>query len=511
MDGRFWCRRPACSRRWPACSSSRNGCTTNCDGCARRGVARRWSKEEQAAAGVDPSLETWELTLHRPRGDAFEGARGTEEVVAQTSSISRAFSRQPPPSPLDAFEIRGVRQTPLSGLPVVISLASLPAAVAQRGEVTIRSLRPSGLSVENRRLKPILPEPPPPGQVQTIRGAFRYDPARDVADGAQAAIRVNASSNAIVPAAWIGDCRLESWHQSDGTVRHLATYNLESAGCNRLRLTMPPGIARDCVRGVRIDGVPAAWQMVTVGETRYMSVELPAERKSFCVTIEWTVSGPPLGIVGSLAASLPEPDLPVLARHWIAWLPPGYENCRFRRLRATCRSSTSAEAQGWTGRCVDVSADTPVALRYARVASMQLLGAVAFLLAAGLGCWTVRRRGDGGSRRVAGGLLACGDHLARRLRSRRLGRPVGGPLLPGGAVGPLRPAAERSIGRRERSSRRCEFRQHYRNGADRAGDARPAAGVPFLWCRACWGGVCTAATESGCGRTASQGTVPDRC
>ena len=75
--------------------------------------ARRWSNEEQAAAGVDPSLETWELTLRRPRGDAFE--------------------------------IRGVREVPLSGLPVVVSLASLPEATAQRGEVVIRSLRPAGL------------------------------------------------------------------------------------------------------------------------------------------------------------------------------------------------------------------------------------------------------------------------------------------------------------------------------------------------------------------------------
>ena len=54
--------------------------------------------------------------------------------------------------------------------------------------------------------------------------------------------------------------------------------------------------------------------------------------------------------------------------------------------------STSADAQGWTGRSVDMSAGTVPALRYARAASMQMCGAVVFLLAAGLGCWTAGRR-----------------------------------------------------------------------------------------------------------------------
>jgi hypothetical protein len=219
--------------------------------------------------------------------------------------------------------------------------------------------------------------------------------------------RASTSREPVAAAAWIGDCRLESWHHSDGTVRNSASYNLENAGCNRLRLAMPPEIAGDEVRGVRIDGVPAAWQMETaVSGTRrvpkadgsrrvpdtVMSVELPAGRKSLCLTVEWTACGPPLGIVGSLAASLPEPDVPVLARHWIAWLPPGYESVGSEGYAPSADEATSAGMQGWIGRCIDVPAGTPVALRYARAASMQLLGAVVFLLAAGLGCWTAKRR-----------------------------------------------------------------------------------------------------------------------
>ena len=70
-----------------------------------------------------------------------------------------------------------------------------------------------------------------------------------------------ASSEPVAPAAWIGDCRLESWHQTDGTVRHLATYNLESTGCNRLRLAMPPEIARERVARRADRRRPAAWQI----------------------------------------------------------------------------------------------------------------------------------------------------------------------------------------------------------------------------------------------------------
>ena len=238
--------------------------------------------------------------------------------------------------------------------------------------------------------------------------------------------KANPASTSATPAAataWIGACQLESWHHADGTARHLASYYLENSGRNHLRLTMPPHVSADEVHDARIDGVPTSWLVEAIvsgtrrvpktGGTRrvpetvgvpetVLSVNLPAERRSLCLTIEWTVCGPPLGIIGSLTASLPEPDVPVLGRRWIAWLPPGYEGVGlgeggspiFTEARAgTVPAATaSAEMRGWIGRCVDVPAGAAVALRYARTASMQLLGAVVFLLAAGWGCCTARRR-----------------------------------------------------------------------------------------------------------------------
>ena len=336
--------------------------------------ARRWSSKEDAAAGVDPSMETWELTLRRPRGDAFE--------------------------------ISGSRETAASALPVVASLASMPEAADQRATVVIRSARAGGVCVENRRLKAVLPDPPPPGHEQTIRGAYRYDPGRDVAEGAKAAIRVCLSSKPAEPSAWIKNYRLESWHQTDGTSRHLATFELERSGCSSFRLAMPPGTTLADLHGVWIDGIAAAWQAVAKPlaaaresptsknsqESTFVSVSLPGHRKDLCVTVQWTAAAPALGIAGSLGAALPEPDLPVLARRWIAWLPPGYETSFSDPCQQVADDAAPDDMQGWTSRCVDIPPGTPAMLRYARVASMRLFAAVVFLLAAGVGCWMAKRR-----------------------------------------------------------------------------------------------------------------------
>ncbi len=89
--------------------------------------------------------------------------------------------------------------------------------------------------------------------------------------------------------AWVWNCRLESWYQADGASRHLATYELQHTGCKGLRLTLPRGIAREDLRGVWLDGDPAAWRLLDTDEDRCVSVELPADRKFPRVTS----NGPP--------------------------------------------------------------------------------------------------------------------------------------------------------------------------------------------------------------------------
>ena len=176
---------------------------------------------------------------------------------------------------------------------------------------------------------------------------------------------------------WVWNGRLESWYQADGASRHIATYELQHTGCKGLRLTLPRGIAPDNLRGVWLDGDPAAWRLLDTDQDRCVSVELPADRKFPRVTVEWTAGGPRLGVAGRLTARLPEPNLPVLSRRWTVYLPPGYEP--WDRL-AICPADGSEGAPGWTVWQTDLPAATPASLGFVRGTSMPLLGALVFLM-----------------------------------------------------------------------------------------------------------------------------------
>ena len=225
---------------------------------------------------------------------------------------------------------------------------------------------------------PAVPSSPP-----TAASMAQEPPAPNHATKAAADQSTTAARAA---AAWIQDCRLESWFQTDGASRHVAAYDLQNAGRKRFDLTLPPEIAPDALQGIWVDGQSGQWRTAATEQGRIVSIAIPHDRRSLAVTIEWASSGPALGIAGSVVAAMPEAGLPIFGRHWIAWLPPGYEN-------ADSEAGTpSPDTEGWTSHSFDIAAGTPIALRYARIASMRLFAAVAFLLVASLGWWAVKRR-----------------------------------------------------------------------------------------------------------------------
>ncbi len=213
------------------------------------------------------------------------------------------------------------------------------------------------------------------------------------------------------------------------------TLNLQNAGRQRLGLTLPQNVARQDVGAVSIDGDPVTWQLVPTEAAGRLTVDLPAGRKFPRVVIEWTVAGQPLGIIGSLAPPLLEPDLPVLARSWTAWLPPGYDSLgsaaqgtspNDSELSWSCRlfgplgraegasrfdplsandwttpalwasdgpmQSPAPDMQGWTAWRMDLPAAAPAAMQFVHGASMRLLGVIVLLLTAAAGCWKAARR-----------------------------------------------------------------------------------------------------------------------
>jgi hypothetical protein len=172
-------------------------------------------------------------------------------------------------------------------------------------------------------------------------------------------------------------CHLESWYQSDGATRHQASYQLQTSGLGRLRLTLPPGVAD--IRSVSIDGEPVAWHVAAVGEESRLTVDLPAAQKFPCVSVQWTATEPPLQTIGSLTPRLPEPELPVLARYWTAWLPPGYD----RRDQA---AEASGDRPGWSVCRAELATEEPPLLKYVHRASVRLWGFIALLAVAAACC-----------------------------------------------------------------------------------------------------------------------------
>lgn len=261
--------------------------------------AQRLSAGEQTAANLDPEQESWQIALPRPFGAPFE--------------------------------LHAVRRTPWSnGRPV--SLAWLPEAANQQATLTVRAPGGDAVQIDNRRLQAVPTETAPPGQCQTLRGTYVYTPSREILAGPGPTLSLSLADAADVPAAWIWNCHLESWYESNGLGRHVARYRLQHGGNGRLHLTLPADVAPEDVRGVwlderRISGTVPVFASAKTGlSPSVLRIELPPEKKFPTVTLEFVTPGRSLGIVGAVEPPLPQVDLNVLSQHWSVWLPPGYRS-----------------------------------------------------------------------------------------------------------------------------------------------------------------------------------------
>ena len=87
---------------------------------------------------------------------------------------------------------------------------------------------------------------------------------------------------------------------------------------------MPDAVQR--IRGVWADNASASWQRLDESDGQHVTIDLPAGRRFPVVCIDFTTVGRRLQPIDQLAAPLPATDVPMLAQHWTAWLPPGYES-----------------------------------------------------------------------------------------------------------------------------------------------------------------------------------------
>ena len=268
-------------------------------------AARRLPRDD----GVEPAGETWEVRLRQPR-DA-------------------------------PFDLRATRSTPIAE-PLAVSLASLPEAAGQQGDVTVHYGVWTRLEVDKQRLRSIPGRTDKPRDEGRIHSTFAYDPTRGAAEAALTVVRRPTGEGP--PAAWARDLRLESRYEPDGTGWHLARCRIDDLGSPSVRVILPESVSPDDVRGVWVDGVPVPVEKVEA--SRSVEVALPTPRRFVEVALHFCTFDSPLAPGDAIVCPLPQLSLPVLASTWTVWLPPEYE-----ALTPIWKfgPDTSREA-GWTER-----------------------------------------------------------------------------------------------------------------------------------------------------------------
>ena len=154
----------------------------------------------------------------------------------------------------------------------------------------------------------------------TTRGAYRYEPIGE----RPAPIRRSAfirRRHRRPRRAWVWRSQLESRDALRDATLHVATWYVQTAGRSRLSFSLPPGAE---LRAVVIDDMPLPDALVS-GFDSHFTVDLPSGRQFATVLLSFVAEGRLPRLAGSLVPAWPEIDVPVLARRWKIWLPPGYE------------------------------------------------------------------------------------------------------------------------------------------------------------------------------------------
>lgn len=248
-------------------------------------AAARLTKEQQAKLGLT-SGETWEIAWASPQSEPLE--------------------------------LQATRPSKLDG-PLALSLAAAPQASSQKGLVEIRAIDAVPAIVRNLRLKPASFRSPPEAEYSTRRGAYAYDPSGELGMSSEPAIVVERPQPiGELRGALVWDLQLDSRYETTGQAWHKASCLIESSGRPSCTLALPSGVE---LLELRVDGAAVAW----TGAQGRATAPLPPGRRFPQLEVQFTTGGPALRVWNACQPPWPELDIPVLARHWSVWTPPGYE------------------------------------------------------------------------------------------------------------------------------------------------------------------------------------------
>ena len=236
----------------------------------------------------------------------------TQKPAAETWEISLRSPRTTP------FEIRGNREMAIKGKHHV-ALASLPLAASQSGSVTVRALGRTEVEIDHAQLRPMTPELLESGYYQTVRGSYRYDPARQTGDSATAITVQMKTPEQFSTGAWAWTSRLKSRFGQNQRSVHQCMYWIETGGQERLKVSMPSAAE---VRSISIDG--GRLPIAITDRDRSTLVNLPSGRSSAVVVVEFSTDESLPYYTGVAEAPWPTVDIPVVDRHWSVWVPSGF-------------------------------------------------------------------------------------------------------------------------------------------------------------------------------------------
>ena len=225
------------------------------------------------------------------------------------------------PSRSETFELRARRVFPVED-GAAVGLARLPDAMQQTGRLIVDAISGERVRVENRSLAPEV-SAPLQDALAIPKSVYCYDPRRSLGYGRSPIVLRLAPARSAIPKAWIWRFQLESKLEPSGEGWHIASYRVESAGTPVLRLTLPASLRLDMVESVEVDGRRAPLESAPSTSPEVLAVRLEGARRFHEVTVCYRTSGIRWTALQSLQVPFPAPELPVLNRSWVVWLPPG--------------------------------------------------------------------------------------------------------------------------------------------------------------------------------------------
>ena len=272
--------------------------------------ARKLTQEELNARFANATGEVWEVQLRRPR-------------------------KAP-------FRLEAIRTVPRSER-LEVALAALPEATPQNCEVRVLRETAKELYVEaNVDLARIPPTPPAELEYPNQIAAYRYQPERDVIAMTVSVLNVADAESSPFHSTWIRSLRLETLAFEGQRIEHRLQCEIENYGSRQLAFRLPAGVQ---LAELLVDGQPLP-DALTSDPAAETMLALPANRR--LVSVEFRLIGQSEISLGrqTLAAPLPEFEVPVLDATWTLWCPPGRE---LLGLSGPAASSSLPEL-GWRRR-----------------------------------------------------------------------------------------------------------------------------------------------------------------